>query len=64
MKYQEAYQKSLANPEKFWLEEAKHIKWFKQPKKALSQTEEGIYHWFPDGETNFGCSTKADKIHL
>jgi len=52
MKYQEAYQKSLANPEKFWLEEAKHIKWFKQPKKALSQTEEGIYHWFPDGETN------------
>ncbi|GGE43699.1 acetate--CoA ligase [Psychroflexus planctonicus] len=52
MKYKEAYEKSLANPEEFWLNEAKNIKWFKAPTKALSQTEEGIYHWFPDGETN------------
>lgn len=52
MKYKEAYEKSLANPEEFWLNEAKNIKWFKTPTKALSQTEEGIYHWFPDGETN------------
>lgn len=52
MKYKEAYEKSLANPEEFWLNEAKNIKWFKAPKTALSQTDEGIYHWFPDGETN------------
>ncbi len=52
MKYQEAYQKSLENPEAYWLNEAQNIKWFKAPKTALSQTDEGIYHWFPDGETN------------
>ncbi len=52
MKYKETYQKSIAKPEEFWLEEAKNIKWFKEPKTALSQTDEGIYHWFPDGETN------------
>jgi acetyl-CoA synthetase len=52
MDYKKAYQKSIENPEEFWLEEAKHIKWFKEPKTALSQTDEGIYHWFPDGETN------------
>ena len=52
MKYKEAYEKSLTHPEEFWLSQSKNIKWFKDPKTALSQTDEGVYHWFPDGETN------------
>ena len=52
MKYEEAYEKSLTHPEEFWLSQSKNIKWFKDPKTALSQTDEGVYHWFPDGETN------------
>jgi acetyl-CoA synthetase len=52
MDYKEAYLKSIEHPEEFWLEESKKIKWFKAPTIALEQTSEGIYNWFPDGETN------------
>ncbi|MFO7702542.1 MAG: acetate--CoA ligase [Psychroflexus maritimus] len=52
MKYTDVFQKSVENPAQFWLDQAKHINWFKAPTKALEQTEEGIFHWFPDGETN------------
>ncbi|MCH8536023.1 MAG: AMP-binding protein, partial [Flavobacteriaceae bacterium] len=52
MNYKEVFQKSVDQPEQFWLDEAKNIKWFKEPKVALEQTDEGIFHWFPDGETN------------
>lgn len=60
MKYQETYDKSIQNPEEFWLEQAKELKWFKEPKTAVTQDEEGIYHWFPDGETNL-CYLAVDK---
>lgn len=60
MKYQETYNKSIQNPEEFWLEQSKELKWFKEPKTAVSQDEEGIYHWFPDGETNL-CYLAIDK---
>ncbi|MFA7448079.1 MAG: acetate--CoA ligase [Weeksellaceae bacterium] len=60
MKYQETYDNSIQNPEEFWLEQAKGIRWFKEPKTAVTQDEEGIYHWFPDGETNL-CYLAVDK---
>jgi acetyl-CoA synthetase len=52
MKYNEIFEKSIENPEKFWLEQAQHIKWHTPPTKAVQQSKEGIYQWFPDGETN------------
>lgn len=60
MRYQETYDKSIQNPDEFWLEQAKELKWFKEPKTAVTQDEEGIYHWFPDGETNL-CYLAVDK---
>ncbi len=52
MKYQEEYDKSISNPDNFWLEQAQNIKWFKKPQTALELDEEGIQQWYPDGETN------------
>ncbi len=52
MKYTELYKKSIESPDEFWLEQAKKLKWFKTPKKGVTQDENGIYRWFEDGETN------------
>lgn len=52
MNYQDLYRRSIENPERFWLEQSKEIKWFTEPKIAVQQDEEGIYHYFPDGKTN------------
>ncbi|HWD01934.1 MAG TPA: propionyl-CoA synthetase [Amycolatopsis sp.] len=50
--YAETYQRSLADPEGFWLEAARAIDWTKPPTKALDATREPFYRWFPDGELN------------
>ena len=34
-KFQEIYENSINNPEKFWQEESEDIFWFKKPKKIL-----------------------------
>jgi len=56
-KYQEMYDLSVSNPDKFWLDQANTLSWFKKPtvtrkytwdvdKKVLKHT------WFEDGELN------------
>ena len=52
MGYAELYQRSLTDPEGFWLEQAENIPWLKKPTKALSQDENGAWRWFADGELN------------
>lgn len=57
-KYQQMWEESINNPDKFWLEQAKsRLHWFKQPTKALEFTWETkrrkIEHtWFADGTLN------------
>lgn len=50
--YSEAYRRSLAEPDAFWLEAAKTITWTKAPERALDDTNPPFYRWFPDGELN------------
>ncbi|WP_326957669.1 propionyl-CoA synthetase [Amycolatopsis sp. NBC_01286] len=50
--YSEAYRRSLAEPDAFWLEAAKTITWTKTPERALDDTNPPFYRWFPDGELN------------
>jgi len=55
--YKEMWQRSIDDPEGFWLEQAKSIVWFKEPTKALEYTwdtkSRKIEHtWFADGELN------------
>ena len=55
--YKEMWEKSIKDPDGFWLEQAKSLKWFKEPTKSLEYTWDTkarkIEHtWFADGELN------------
>ncbi|MFO8013165.1 MAG: acetate--CoA ligase [Phycisphaerae bacterium] len=55
--YQEMYDRSINDPDAFWLEQAEMLDWFKKPTKAREYTwdTEGrnVHHtWFADGELN------------
>ncbi len=52
MTYQNLYEDSLGNPEAFWMEQSKRIKWFEAPEKALTQNEEGLFRWYAGGKLN------------
>lgn len=55
--YKEMWEKSIKDPDGFWLEQAKSLKWFKEPTKSLEYTWDTkarkIEHtWFADGQLN------------
>ncbi|MHC5060316.1 MAG: acetate--CoA ligase [Planctomycetota bacterium] len=55
--YQQMWEKSLKEPDKFWLEQAKTLDWFAEPTKSLDYTWDTkgrkIEHtWFADGQLN------------
>jgi len=55
--YQEMWEQSIKEPDKFWLEQAKMLSWFKFPTTSLKYTWDSkrrtIQHtWFEDGELN------------
>jgi len=55
--YKEMWEKSIKDPDGFWLEQAKSLTWFKEPTKSLDYTWDTkarkIEHtWFADGELN------------
>ena len=52
MGYQTAYQESISDPERFWGEAAKEIKWFKPYDKVLDDSKKPFYRWFSGGEMN------------
>ena len=52
--YQQMWEQSINDPDKFWLEQAKSLTWFKNPTKGLEYTwdtqNRKIEHtWFADG---------------
>ncbi len=55
--YQQMWEQSINEPDKFWLQQAKSLTWFKEPTKSLEYTWDTkgrkIEHtWFADGELN------------
>lgn len=50
--YAEQFQRSLEDPEGFWLEAARTIDWSRNPTRALDASQAPLYRWFPDGELN------------
>jgi len=55
--YKQMWEKSIKDPDGFWLEQAKSLTWFKEPTKSLEYTWDTkgrkIEHtWFADGELN------------
>ncbi len=51
-KYQEAYERSLKDPEGFWGEAAEDCHWYKKWDKVLDDSKKPFYRWFVGGEMN------------
>lgn len=60
MGYAEVYERSIADPDGFWLEQANNIPWTKAPTKGVSQDSNGAWRWFEDGELNT-CHVALDQ---
>jgi acetyl-CoA synthetase len=54
--YDQMYQRSMEDPEAFWLEQAQELTWFQAPTKVLDWKPPHA-RWFDDGTTNlaFNC---------
>ena len=58
-RYQDIYDASIKNPEKFWKEISEDIFWYKKPTKILNKSNPPFYKWFEDGVTN-SCYNALD----
>ncbi|MDJ0357719.1 AMP-binding protein [Paenarthrobacter sp. PH39-S1] len=60
--YRAVYQRSLRDPEGFWLEAAQAVDWYTEPSRALDAAAAPITKWFPDAQLN--TSFNALDRHL
>ena len=60
MGYKEIYERSLSDPESFWLEQAQAIDWIRPPSKALWSDSAPLYEWFKDAQVNT-CWNAVDR---
>jgi acetyl-CoA synthetase len=51
-RYDCVYERSLDEPEAFWLEAARMLDWRTAPSRAFEQRDPPSFSWFPDGRTN------------
>lgn len=58
--YRDAYERSLHDRERFWLQAASAIDWDVAPTRALDDSRAPFYRWFPDGELNT-CHNALDR---
>ena len=58
--YQSAYAQSMADPNEFWGNAAKLVKWDKNPKLILDDSNPPLYRWFSDGMLNT-CYNALDR---
>ncbi len=52
MTYAEIYQRSLNDPESFWMAAADAVTWERPPDRALDDSRAPLYRWFPGGRMN------------
>ena len=58
--YTDTYQRSLQQPEEFWLDAAGALEWDSSPTRALDDSRPPHYRWFPDGALNT-CHNALDR---
>ncbi len=51
-RYDELYQRSLSEPDVFWLKAAERLDWTRRPERALELREGSSFTWFAGGHTN------------
>ncbi|MFF4255012.1 propionyl-CoA synthetase [Streptomyces sp. NPDC001663] len=54
------HERSLTDPDRFWLGAAELIDWVVSPSRALDDTRAPFYRWFADGELNT-CANALDR---
>ncbi len=59
-RYEEAYKRSIEDPEGFWKEAAREITWFEPYKKVLDDSSPPFYRWFSGGKMNT-CYNALDR---
>ncbi|MDA8310658.1 MAG: propionyl-CoA synthetase [Actinomycetota bacterium] len=58
--YEQAWQTSIQDPDRFWGEAAKAISWYREPTVVLDASSAPFFKWFPDGELNT-CFNAVDR---
>ena len=59
-RYQDTYERSVADPEGFWRDAAAAITWSTQPEVILDETHAPLYRWYADGVLNT-CYNAVDR---
>ena len=57
--YEQFYQQSLNDPERFWAEAAEDVHWFKKWDQVLDESRPPFYRWFTGGLVN-SCYSALD----
>ncbi|MEB0041339.1 MULTISPECIES: propionyl-CoA synthetase [unclassified Pseudomonas] len=52
MNYVQSHAQSIADPEAFWAEQARHVAWYRAPLNTLETLADGTHRWFGDGLLN------------
>ena len=60
--YDDAFQKSINDPDAFWGEAAEDVAWYKKPDMVLDSSNPPFYRWFRGGELNT-CYNAID-VHI
>ncbi|TVP70682.1 MAG: propionyl-CoA synthetase [Rhodobacteraceae bacterium] len=60
MGYADLHQRSVTDPNGFWMEQAQAIDWMRPPSKALFDEAAPLYEWFSDGMVNT-CWNAVDR---
>jgi acetyl-CoA synthetase len=55
-RYDAFYERSLDDPEGFWLEASQRLDWTTPPERALELREPPTFAWFPGGRTNISVN--------
>jgi propionyl-CoA synthetase len=58
--YDDAYRRSLDDPEGFWAEAAEQVHWFRKWDRVLDDSNKPFYRWFSGGEVNT-CYNAVDR---
>ena len=60
--YLKAFESSIENPQRFWMNAAYNLQWIKPPTEALRMKPNGASQWFPDGVLN--TSALCLDVHI
>jgi acetyl-CoA synthetase len=61
-RYDELYQRSLSDPDAFWLKAAERLDWTRRPEGALELREGSTFAWFAGGHTNLSFNALDRQV--